>query len=80
MNKRRNKGGETVMKNYLKHGIISIVLVVLSLAGCKADQKEFPSVPQACVDSSIPAISSETSISEDSESSEALKKIKPCIK
>ena len=47
------------MKNYLKHGIISIVLVVLSLAGCKADQKEFPSVPQACVDSSIPAISSE---------------------
>ena len=35
MDKRRNEGGETVMKNYLKHGIISIALVVLSLAGCK---------------------------------------------
>ena len=73
MDKRRNKGGETVMKNYLKHGIISIALVVLSLAGCKADHKELPSVPQARSDSSISAISSETSISEDSESSEALK-------
>ena len=73
MGRRRNKGGETVIKNCFKHGIISIVLVVLSLAGCKADHKELPSVPQARSDSSISAISSETSISEDSESSEALK-------